>query len=120
MPAQPLTIAQANAEIRRILREHGEVRFSLHAEKDSTAPRDWAHDVGDDEVHYCLKHGSVKQPPEQDLTHDEWAYRVEFQYDTHKLITVTAIFSEDNVIRVITRFRKKTMYNKAKPKAKKG
>ena len=120
MPAPPLTIAQANAEIRRILRGHGEVRFTAHAAADAKAPRDWAHDVAEDEVHFCLRHGSISQAPERDLTHDEWVYRVEFQYDTHKLITVTAIFSADNVIRVITRFRKKTMYNTAKPKAKKG
>lgn len=120
MADKPLTIAQANAEIRRILREHGEVRFTAHAAADTKAPRDWAHDVADDEVDYCLRHGRISQEPERDLTYDEWAYRVEFQYDTHKLITVTAIFSAANVISVITRFRKKTAYNRAKPKAKKG
>lgn len=118
MLAPPLTPAQATADIRRILRTNGEVRFSQHAENDANVPRDWAHDVAEDEVHHCLQHGSISQPPERDLTHDEWVYRVEFQYDTHQLITVTAIFTAENVIRVITRFRKKTAYNKAKPKAK--
>ncbi|MDP2793373.1 MAG: hypothetical protein Q8O25_04715 [Sulfurisoma sp.] len=118
MPVQPLLPAQATAEIRRILREHGEVRYSRHAEYDSKAPRDWAHDVDDDEVDRCLRSGRVTKPAERDPKYDEWAYRVEFQYDKYQLVTVTAIFSARNEIRVITRFRRKTKYDRTKPKTK--
>lgn len=52
--------------------------------------------------------------------HDEWTYSVEFSYDTCDLLTVTAIFSDKDKIRVITRYKDyKKGYDKTKPEARK-
>ena len=119
MPIAPLTPMQATAEIRRILKQGGEVRFSQHAIADGKKPRNWAHNVDDHEVDRCLRQGRVIKPAERNPRFDEWAYRVELQYDNHQLITVTAIFSADNRLNVITRYRRKTNYDKTKPRAPK-
>ena len=53
MSKAPLKPEQATREIRRILRLRdeglGEIRFTLEAQNDAASPRDWAHDVFDDE-----------------------------------------------------------------------
>jgi hypothetical protein len=119
MQAQPLTPAQATLAIKRILKSGGDVRFTIHAEKDKRAPRDADHNVDDLDVYNCLKHGRVTQKADYDLKLDEWAYTVEFQYDTHKLLTITAIFSAENRLTVITRYRRKSAFDRSKPRAPK-
>lgn len=113
----PLTPLQATAEIRRILNSGGKVRASWHVEQDIQAPRDKGHDVSDDEVDHCLRNGQVLQNATREPGQKHWAYKVECRYDTHTLITVTAIFSEQNALRLITRWRHQEPYDRRKPKS---
>lgn len=95
------------------------MQITRHVQDDVDAPRDWAHDVADDEVDACLRKGRVCKAATYNQEYGEWTYQVEFQYDTHQLVTVTAIFSANNVLRVITRFRRKTQYDSRKPRSPK-
>ncbi len=123
MPAKPLTPAEATREIKRILRlinaGLGVIRFTIEAQNDAALPRDWAHDVTDYEIDNCLRNGKVALQPTYNQSYDEWTYSVELAFDTCNLLTVTAIFSEENRIQVITRYKKSKNYDKAKPKARK-
>lgn len=123
MAKTPLSSAAATREIKRIARASrtgkGAIRFTVEANTDAVQPRDWGHDVTPDEVFNCLENGSVLRQPTYNQAYDEWTYSVEFAYDTCDLLTVTAIFSDENVIRVITRYKKYRDFNKAKPKARK-
>lgn len=119
MSRAPLTPAQATAQIKSILRRGGSYRVTEHVRGDMECPRDWAHDVSDDEVHICLIEGCVTKNADYNSEHDEWVYQVEYQYDTHQIVAVTAILSSHNQLTVVTRFRRKTKYDRRKPKAPK-
>lgn len=123
MAKTPLSPADATREIKRIARANrtgqGEIRFSVEAQTDTKVPRDWVHDVTPAEVYSCLENGKVLRQPTYNQKFDEWTYSVEFAYDTCDLLTVTAIFSDENVIRVITRYKKYRDFDKTKPEARK-
>jgi len=123
MADKPLSPADATREIKRIAQLNrsgkGEIRLTVEAQTDTETPRDWGHDVTLAEVHNCLENGKVLRQPTYNQKYDEWTYSVEFAYDTCDLLTVTALFSEDNVIRVITRYKKSRDFDKTKPEARK-
>lgn len=123
MAPKPLSPTVATREIKRIAQLHrvgkGEIRLTTEAQTDTENPRNWAHDVTLFEVHSCLENGKVLREPTFNSKYDEWTYSMEFAYDTCDLLTVTAIFSEENVIRVITRYKKSKSFDKTKPKARK-
>jgi hypothetical protein len=114
-----LSPTDATKEIRRILREGGELRLSREAQTDDADPRDAAHTVSLDEVHECLHNGHVNKKAAFDPRFGQYTYQVEYRYDVRSVITVVAILSRDNVLRIITRFKTPREYDRTRPKAKK-
>jgi hypothetical protein len=99
MPVGYLSTTDALELARRSLTSEGAIRITQHA-RERLEERDF--DLHD--VRKVLKSGQIYAPPELDVKHGNWKYRIEGQSIDNRELILVICFTPDPGARVITVF----------------